>query len=132
MIPAKQSRVPFVAVSEWVMILPAAVFLVAAALRELQPRQYEPARTSWLIFSWTVEYISRFGAAVLFLGLPCLALTVGCGLLIQKWHRDEVFRQDVLAAFSALRRHTAIAFVTVATALAAAIFLFTVVHIFTD
>lgn len=129
---SKQSRLSVLAVGEWVMVLPATVFLAAAALRELQPRQYEPAHTSWLIFEWAMQHISRLGAGILFVGLPAVALMIGCGLLAQKWHRDQSFRQDVIAAFSALRRHISIAFVTVATALAAAIFLFSVVHILTD
>ncbi|HEV2206888.1 MAG TPA: hypothetical protein VGR36_10130 [Candidatus Acidoferrales bacterium] len=130
--PAKQSRLSVLAVSEWVMVLPATVFLAAAALRELQPRQYEPSHTSWIIFEWTMQHVSRLGAGILFLGLPALALMIGCGLLAQKWHGDDMFRQDAIVAFSALRRHIALALVTVATALAAAIFLFTVVRIFTD
>lgn len=129
---AKQSRLSFLALSEWVMVLPATVFLAAAALRELQPRQYEPSHTSWIIFEWTMQHVSRLGAGVLFLGLPAVALAIGCGLLAQKWHSDDAFRQDAIVAFSAVRRNLTIAFVTIATALAAAIFLFTVIHIFTD
>ena len=129
---AKRLPLSFLALSEWVMVLPATIFLAAAALRQLQPRQYEPARTSWLIFDWTMQHISRLGAGILFIGLPAIALMIGCGLLAQKWHADETFRHDVIAAFSALRRNITIAVVTAATALAAAIFLFAVVHIFTD
>jgi len=35
-----------IAIWEWLMVLPATLLLAAAALRTLQPRQYEPARTS--------------------------------------------------------------------------------------
>jgi hypothetical protein len=129
---SKQSRLPILAVAEWAMVLPASIFLAAAALRSLQPRQYEPAYMSWLIFEWTMQHVSRLGAGILFLGLPAAALLIGRGLLAQKWRGDEMFRRDVIAVFSALRRHITIAAVTVATALAAAIFLFAIVHIFTD
>jgi hypothetical protein len=129
---SKPSRMPLAAIGEWIMVLPATIFLAAAVLRQLQPRQYELSHICWLIFDWTTQHVSRLGAGILFLGLPALALMVGCGLLAQKWHRDERFREDVIAAFLALRRHVTIAFVAVATALAAAIFLFALVHIFTD
>jgi hypothetical protein len=130
--PSKQSRLPILAVTEWAMVLPATIFLAAAVFRQLQPRQYELSHICWLIFEWTIHHISRLGAGILFIGLPAIALMIGCALLAQKWHSDDMFQQDVTAAFSALRRHLAIAFVTVATAVAAAIFLFAVVHVFTD
>ncbi len=64
----KPSRMSFLALSEWVMVLPATVFLAAAALRQLQPRQYEPSHTSWLIFEWTMATRFESGARVLFNG----------------------------------------------------------------
>lgn len=64
------------------MVLPAAVFLTAAVLRLLQPREYEPARTSWIIVDWTVRTISRSGATVLFLGLPAFVAFMGCNTAV--------------------------------------------------
>jgi hypothetical protein len=45
------------AVSEWLLVFPAAVLLAAAVLRQLQPPQNEPARTIWLIFDWTTASV---------------------------------------------------------------------------
>jgi len=59
-------RLRAIAIWEWLMILPATLLLAAAALRMLQPRQYEPARTSWIIFEWTMTHVSRLVAAVPF------------------------------------------------------------------
>jgi hypothetical protein len=128
----KPSRMSFLALSEWVMVLPATVFLAAAALRQLQPRQYEPSHTSWLIFEWTIQHVSNLGAAILFNGLPGLAVIIGCAVILQTWRKDESFRQDLMAALEAFRRHIVIAFVVAATALAGAIFVFAFVHILTD
>ena len=75
-------RVSVLAIGEWMVLLPATVVLAAAAVRLLQPRQYEPARTSWIIFDWATMHISRLGAAVLFAGIPGLVVVVGCTTLL--------------------------------------------------
>jgi hypothetical protein len=129
---AKPSRLSVFAVGEWLLVLPATVFLAAAALRFLQPREYEPARTSWLIFEWTTTHISRMGAAWLFIGLPCLVVLAGAVALLRTWREDQTLRQDAVLGLAILRRHLAIGLFTAATLLAAAILTFAVAHIVTD
>lgn len=120
------------AVAEWLLVLPAAVFLAAAALRQLQPAQYEPARTSLIIFEWAATHISRAGAALLFLGLPGIAVVAGCIALLRLWRQDEALRQDLMTALAGLRRHAVIALMAVATLLAGSILAAAAVHIITD
>jgi hypothetical protein len=120
------------AVSEWLLVLPAVLFLTAAALRLLQPPQYEPARTSWLIFEWATAHISRTGAALLFLGLPGIAVVAGCAALLLVWRRSEALRQDTVAVLASLRRHLAIAILGSGTLLAGAILATVLVHIITN
>jgi len=84
------------AISEWVMVTPATVFLAVAALRLLQPRQYQPARTSWVIFEWTTTHISRLGAAMLFLAMPGLVVVAGCSALLRMWREDQALRHDIV------------------------------------
>ena len=43
---ASQAKLLALAVSEWLLVLPASVLLLAALLRLLQPRAYEPARSA--------------------------------------------------------------------------------------
>lgn len=90
------------AISEWLMVLPASVLLAAAALRLLQPRQYEPARTSWIILEWTVTHVSRLGAAILFIGMPGIVVTAGCAALLRNWRQDQALRHDATMAFAIL------------------------------
>lgn len=78
-----KSSLRLLACLEWLMVLPASVFLTAAVLRLLQPREYEPARTSWIIVDWTVRNVSRSGAGVLFLGLPALVALIGAATLLR-------------------------------------------------
>lgn len=125
----KLFRMSFLALSEWVMVLPATVFLTAAALRQLQPRQYEPSHASWLIFEWTITHISQTGAAVLFMGLPAVAIILGCVVLLQNWRENQVLRDDVKLALGIFRRHAVIGSLTVATVFAGAILAAAVAHV---
>jgi hypothetical protein len=129
---SKSFRLPFLAVSEWLLVLPATVFLAAASLRLLQPRQYQPARTGWIIFEWTTTHISRLGAAVLFLGMPGFVVLAGCGAILRMWRRDQALRHDVAIGLTLLRRHLATGFLAVATLLGATILALAVAHLITD
>jgi hypothetical protein len=93
---SKPFQLPNFAISEWLLVLPATVFLAAASLRLLRPRQYQPARAGWIIFEWSTTHISHLGAAVLFLGMPALVLVAGCGALLRMWRGDQALRHDVL------------------------------------
>ena len=125
-------RTPLLTVAEWLITLPAALLLVAAALRLLQPRQYEPARTAWAVFAWASVHISRLGAGILFLALPALAIAIGCGTLLRAWRSDPVFRQDVALAWDTFRRQIAMVLLTAGTLLAASIFALALLHMITD
>jgi hypothetical protein len=125
-------RLPIVAVGEWLMVLPATVFLGAAALRVLQPRQYEPARTSWIIVEWTTTHISRLGAGTLFIGLPGLVTIVGCATLLRTWREDSALRHDAADTLAIFRRQRTIILAMAAVLLAAVILVFAVSHVVTD
>lgn len=129
---SKPTRLPIIAMAEWLMVLPATVFLAAAVLRLLQPRQYEPARTSWIIFERTTTHISQLSAALLFIGLPGLVVLAGFAALIRTWREDQALRHDATLALTIFRRHLTIGFLTTATLLAAAIFTFAVAHLVAD
>jgi hypothetical protein len=129
---SKPFRLPMLAIGEWLMVLPATMFLAVAALRLLQPRQYQPARTSWLIFEWTTTHISRLGAAMLFLGMPGLVVVAGCVTLLRMWREDQTLRHDVFLGLTVVRRHVAIGFLAVATLLGATILTLAVAHVVVD
>lgn len=130
--PASPSKLSVLAVSEWLLVLPATLLLAAAVLRQLQPRQFQPGRTAWMIFEWTSTHISQTGAAWLFLALPALALVAGCASLMLAWRKSETLRQDTMAVLASLRRNLAVAILGTGTFLAAAILAAVVIHIITD
>jgi hypothetical protein len=129
---SKPFRLQILAISEWLLVLPATVFLAAAALRLLQPGQYQPARASWLIFEWTTTHVSRLGAAMLFLGMPGLVVAAGCAALLRMWREDQTLRHDVVLGLTGIQQHVAIGFLTVATLLGAAILMLAVAHVIVD
>ena len=125
-------RLSILAIGEWLMVLPATLFITAAALRLLQPRQYEPAHTSWIIFEWTTTHVSHVGATMLFLAMPAAVVTGGCATLLRIWRQDRALRQDAILGLTIFRRHLAIGLLTTATLLAAAMLTFAVAHLVTD
>ena len=130
--PISSPRLFAAAVSEWLLVLPAAVFLAAAALRQLQPRQFEPARISWMLFEWAMTHVTRAGAGVLFLVLPAIAVVGGCAALLMLWRKSETLRQDFAESLASLRRHFAIAVLGTGTLLAGVILVAVLAHIITD
>src|SRR5215469_8376177 len=86
---ASSSKLFALAVSEWLLVLPAALLLGGAALRQFQPPRNEPARTLSALLGWVVPRISHAGAAVLFLGLPAIAAIAGCVALLMAWRKSE-------------------------------------------
>ncbi len=131
-INARPSRMAIVAVVEWLMVLPAAVLLLAAALRLLQPRENEPTRPIWIIFQWAKPHITRGRAALLFIGMPSVVVIVGCATLLRKWRQERAFRQDAPLALAIVWRHLAAGLVAMATLLAGAILTAVVAHLITD
>jgi len=130
--PSEPFRLAVIAICEWLTVLPATVLLAAAALRMLQPRQYEPARTSWILFEWTMMHVSGLGAAILFIGMPAVVVITGCTTLLRIWLKDAGLRQDGAMTVAILRRNLAGGLLTVAVLLAGAILAAVAVHIVTD
>jgi hypothetical protein len=130
--PASPSRLFAIAFSEWLLVLPPALLLAAAALRLLQPAEHEPARTISMFFAWVGPHISHADAALLFLALPGIAVVAGLATLLFVWRGSETLRQDTIAVLASLRRHLAIAILGSGTLLAATILAGALVHIITD
>jgi len=129
---ARALRARILAIGEWLLIAPAAVLLATAFLRLAQPRQYEPARTSWRIFEWASTHVSHSSAAILFLALPGLAAATGGAALVRGWRRDEALRNDTALTLAAGRRHQATIALALATLAAALIMAIVISHVLAD
>ena len=125
-------RLRVTAAGQWLLVLPATVFIAAAGLRELQPRQYEPARTSWMIVDWSAAHLSRWGAAAFFIGLPAIVLAIGGLTLRSLWQWDQRLRQEALAGLASVRRHLAVCFLGSATLVACVVLAIVLTHVIAD
>lgn len=120
-----------VATLEAVLIIPAALFMTALFVRNLQPQQFEPARSAQRIVNW---YAARthLGLWVFLIGLPLAVLTVGCLSLVRNWRSDPAMRAAATECGGAVRRHLAVVVVALATGTSAVILGIVALHLITD
>jgi hypothetical protein len=120
-----------IAVTEVVLIFPAVLFMTSLFVRELQPVQYEPARTAARIVTW---YAVRphVGLWVLLIALPLAVLVTGAATLLRLWNSDAALRQSAGQTLAAIRAHLATLFVAAATATAAVVLAIVALHMMTD
>jgi hypothetical protein len=120
-------RTRIIAVMELVLIFPAALFMTALALRNLQPLQYEPAHSAQILVMW---YAGRIWTLwVLLLGLPLTVLASGCAELLHRWNRDIVLPLTVRQSLAKVRVHLATLFIAATTLLAGVILAIVVLHV---
>lgn len=119
-------RTRIIAVLEFLLILPAALFMTALVLRNLQPLQFEPAHSAQQLVMW---YAGRMWTLwVLLLALPFTVLVTGCATLVSNWRRDIARPRTAQQAFALIGGHVATLFVAATTLAAGAILAIVVLH----
>ncbi|HKF47010.1 MAG TPA: hypothetical protein VKB38_06590 [Terracidiphilus sp.] len=121
----------FLAAAELVLIFPAALFMSALFVRNLQPQQYEPARTAERIVEMYAGS-THVGLWLLMMALPFVVLVVGCISLAHSWRADAGLREAAHQAVAALRSHFATFLVACATLVSFAILAIVALHVITD
>ena len=120
-------RTRIIAVLELVLIFPAALFMTALMLRNLQPLQYEPAGSAQQLVMW---YAGRTWTLwVLLLGLPFIVLVSGCAELLRGWNRDIILRLTSRKSLAKVRTHLAFLFLAATTFIAGVILAIAVLHV---
>jgi hypothetical protein len=116
------------AAAELLLVFPAALFMAALFVRNLQPQQYEPARSAEQIVEW---YAARphVGLWVLMIALPLLVMVAGGIALARGWQRDQGLRDAVRNTMGNLRAHFATFLIFGATAMAAGILAIVAMHL---
>jgi ABC-type Fe3+ transport system permease subunit len=119
------------AATELLLVLPATLFMTALFVRNLQPAQYEPARSAGRLVEW---FSARpfLCLGIFLIALPLAVFIVGCVTLVLGWHREEKLRQAALETLSAVRAHLTTLIIAGATAVAAGILAIVAVHVITD
>ncbi|HUV68919.1 MAG TPA: hypothetical protein VMW15_04600 [Terracidiphilus sp.] len=122
---------PVIAAAELLLIFPAALFMSALFVRELQPQQFEPAHTAQQIVSW---YAARphVGLWVLLIALPLIVLTTGIFTLLRVWNSNAELRGATRQTLATVRAHLATLFVAAATLAAFGFLAIVALHMLTD
>lgn len=94
-----------IAMAEVVLILPAALFMSALAVRGLRSPQHEPTGPAHQIVKWFTVRAWTF--PVLLVRLPCVVLATGCATLLWIWYDDRASRRTAPPAGAPLRVNAA-------------------------
>jgi hypothetical protein len=119
------------AVAELLLISPAALFMTALFVRELEPHELEPARTAARIVIWYSGH-AHIGLWVFLMALPFTVLVSGCVSLLKSWKEDSGLRSDARSALAAIRTQWAAFVVAIATLIAAIILAIVALHVLTN
>jgi hypothetical protein len=120
-----------IAVTELLLIFPAALFMTALFVRNLQPLQYQPAHTAERIVTWYAVR-PRIGLWGLLIALPLAVLVTGCGTLLRNWSDEVELRQATRQTDAAISAHLATVLVAGATLTAGCVLAIVALHMLTD
>ena len=122
---------PSLAAAEVLLVFPAALFMAALFVRELQPVQYEPAHTAQQILDWYAARV-HLGLWVLLIALPLTVLVTGSVALVRAWKLSAELRQATRQTLAAARTHLATLFVAAATLAAFGFLAIVALHLISD
>jgi hypothetical protein len=115
-----------IAATELLLIFPAALFMTALFVRDLQPQQYEPAHIAQQIVLW---YAGRqWTLWVLLIALPFAVLVTGCATLLRSWNDDVELPHAARQTLAAIRAHLAMFIIAAATLTAGGVLVIVVLH----
>jgi hypothetical protein len=119
-------RTRLIAVMELVLIFPAALFMSAFLLRNLEPLPYEPSHRAQQLVMW---YAGRMWTLwVLLLGLPLTVLVTGCAALLRCRNRDVAAPHTAREWLAMLGANLAALFIAATTLAAGVILAIVVLH----
>lgn len=120
-----------IAAAELLLIFPAALFMTALFARNLQPLQYQPARSAERIVTWYSgrPYVGLWG---LLIALPLTVLVTGCGMLLRSWSDEVELRRATRQALAAMSAHLPALLVAGATLTAAGVLAIVALHMLTE
>jgi hypothetical protein len=120
-----------VAIIEMLLVLPAALFMTALFVRNLQPTQYEPARSALRLVEW---FSARpfLGLDIFLIALPLAAFVIGCAAVLRTWRADAELREAALKTLGAVRAHLSPLLIAGSTLVAGAILAIVALHLITD
>lgn len=123
---------PVIAAAELLLVLPAALFMAALFMREVQPQQFEPAHTAALIVSWYTHGPVWLTLWVFLMAMPLAVVLLGWSAVAREWRTNLELRNAARQTLQAIRAQLAILLVAAATLTAAGILAIVALHAITD
>ncbi len=120
-----------IATAEMLLIFPAALFMAALFLRNVQPQRYEPAHAAQQIVTWYARqpHIGLWGFLI---ALPLAVLVTGCVTVARRWSDEAELREAARQILAKLRAHLATAMIAGATLMAGGILAIVALHMASD
>ena len=120
-----------IATLELLLVFPAALFVTALFVRNLQPVRYEPARTAQRLVDW---FSARplLGLDVFLIAMPFAAVVIGGAAVLRGWRGDAELQQATQEVLGAIRAHLATLLIAWATLMAGGILAIVAMHMITD
>ena len=120
-----------IAIVELLLVLPGVLFMTALFVRNLQPAQYEPARSAQLVVDW-FSARPHLGLDVFLIALPLAAFVIGCVTVLRRWRSDADLRLVALQTLAAVRSQGAALLTAGATLVAGGILAIVALHMISD
>ncbi len=114
------------AIIELLLVFPAALFLTALFLREVQPL----AQTGRLV-DWFSHHVV-LGLYVFLIAMPLAAFVIGSAIVLRSWRSDGEFRRATLEMFTTARAHLACLLIAAVTLMAGGILAIVAMHMITE
>jgi hypothetical protein len=115
-----------VAVIELLLVFPAALFMIALFLREVQPL----AQTGRVV-EWFSHHVV-LGLYVALVAMPLAAFVVGCATVLHSWRSDAEFRRATREIITTVHAHVASLLIAGATLMAGGILAIVAMHMITE
>jgi ABC-type Fe3+ transport system permease subunit len=120
-----------IALTEWILVFPGALFMTALFVRNIQPAPYEPAQSARRLVEWYATH-GRVGLEVFLIALPFTAFVIGCITAARRWMSDAALRQATSETLAAVHAHLATLLIAAATLTAGGILAIVAVHMVAD
>lgn len=120
-----------IAIIELCLVFPAALFMAALFVRNIQPAPYQPAQAARSLVEW---FAARpfLGLDIFLVALPFAAIVIGCATLLRHWRGDAALRRAARKTLAAVRAHLAALLIAGATLTAGVILAVVALHMITD
>ena len=115
-----------IAIVELLLVFPAALFMIALFLREVQPL----AQTGRLV-EWFSHHVV-LGLDVFLIVMPLAAFIVGCAIVLHSWRSDAEFRRATMEIFTTVRAHVSSLLIAGVTLMAGGILVLVAMHMITE